>query len=130
MNYYIGEIEKYTGISQSRIRYYEDKKLIRFKREPNTNRRIFTDFDIKQLKLIYNLIHINGFTIESIKYMANKMYCWNFFNCKNKKCEKYMILEKCFNKSYEKEYCNSCIIYLNQKEKELDTKNFLKCVCK
>ncbi len=92
--YKIGEVVRKLNISGRRIIEYEKIGLIKPKRESLTNDRLFTDFEVRQIKKIQKLIHKHGFTLTSIVYLLNIAPCWKIFNCKSPKCPAYKNLEK------------------------------------
>jgi DNA-binding transcriptional MerR regulator len=67
--YKIEQVSRKTGLSQKRIRDYEKEGLIKPVRDANTNDRLFSDFDVKQIKRIKSLIHERGFTIPALKQL-------------------------------------------------------------
>jgi DNA-binding transcriptional MerR regulator len=47
--YKIEQVSRMTGLSQKRIRDYEKEGLIKPARHSNTNDRLFSQFDVKQI---------------------------------------------------------------------------------
>lgn len=76
----IKEVGEITGLSVSKLHYYEQKKLINPERDKN-NYRNYSENDIKQIKYILILKEI-GFSIKDI-VKATEMYiaCLNRTNC-------------------------------------------------
>ena len=64
--------------------------LIKPKREPNTNNRVYSDFEIEQIRHITRLIHEEGFTLQCLQHLLRLAPCWNIFDCTVKKdCPAY-----------------------------------------
>ncbi|MCH4171484.1 MAG: MerR family transcriptional regulator [Lactobacillus sp.] len=72
MSYGIGEFSKIVDISIDTLRYYEKEKLIVPERD-KSNRRSYTDRDIKWLNFIKRLKK-TGMPIKNIKYYAKLRY--------------------------------------------------------
>lgn len=125
--YKINQVSRMTDLSQKRIRDYEKEGLIKPARDPNTNDRLFFEFDVKQIKRITYLIHERGFTISALKYLLAMSHCWNVFQCQEKEnCEAFKNPHKpCwevlkgFDKTYFQEFCGSCSMYLLRKVKKI-----------
>lgn len=65
--YKIGEVAKAFGLNTSHIRFWEKEfDIIKPKKNAKGN-RLFTQEDIKNFKLIYNLVKERGFTLEGAK---------------------------------------------------------------
>ncbi len=65
----IGEISKITGISESTLRYYEGKGLIRIERDAN-NRRVYTPADVSWIQFIQKLKDTGMLLRDIQKYSA------------------------------------------------------------
>ena len=63
----INEVSHKVSLSQKRIREYEKEGFIKPRREPSTNNRIYSEFDVMQIKRINNLIHQDGYTVSSLR---------------------------------------------------------------
>ncbi len=88
--YTIGEVSTIVGLSQKTLRDYERAGLIKPKREARTNNRIYSEFEIEQIKHIIHLIHNEGFTLPCIKRILQLAPCWNVFDCEVKEnCPAY-----------------------------------------
>ena len=119
--YLINEVSKRVNLSQKRIREYEKEGFIKPLRERRTNNRLYTDFDIAQIKRINQLIHEEGFTLACLKKLLVLAPCWNIFDCKNRtECPAY---KKQHTPCYEirksekissSSSCEQCAIYLNR----------------
>jgi len=121
--YLIGEVSRKVKLSQKRIREYEKEGFISPLRNPKTNNRHYTDFDIKQIKQIKNLIHVHGLTISCLKVLLKSAPCWNIFNCtkttecavfKNPQAPCYVTM-----KGGPETRCKICPIFLNRGQKPL-----------
>ena len=122
--YPIGAVSYRVSLSQKTIRDYEKKGLIKPKRNPRTNNRIYSDFDIAQIQRITHLIHHEGFTLPCIRRLLQLAPCWNIFNCEvNKNCPAYKnAASPCYETREKKTTlcsgdCEQCAIYLNRTSK-------------
>lgn len=68
--YKIGEVAKAFGLNTSHIRFWEKEFNILKPKKNKKGNRLFTQEDVKNLKLIYHLVKEKGFTLEGAK---NKM---------------------------------------------------------
>ncbi|MCK0114500.1 MerR family transcriptional regulator [Gelidibacter sp. F63206] len=65
--YGIGEVAKAFKVNTSLIRFWEKEfDILRPKKNAKGNRK-FTQEDIKNLKFIYHLVKVRGFTLEGAK---------------------------------------------------------------
>ena len=127
--YAIGEVSKIVNLSQKTIRDYEKMGLIKPKREPRTNNRVYSAFEIEQIQLITHLIHKEGFTLRCLQRILQLAPCWNIFDCTVKeKCPAYRNSSIPCYETREKEgtlcsgSCEQCAIFINRffkKEKVL-----------
>ena len=70
--YSIGEIAKAFEVNASLIRFW-DKEFEALKPKKNAKgNRLFTQEDLKNIKIIYNLVKENGFTLEGAKQKLKK----------------------------------------------------------
>ena len=70
--YKIGEVAKAFDLNTSHIRFWEKEfDIIKPKKNAKGN-RLFTQEDIKNFKLIYNLVKERGFTLEGAKQKLKK----------------------------------------------------------
>ncbi|WP_397444504.1 MerR family transcriptional regulator [Polaribacter sp. R77954] len=70
--YKIGEVAKAFDVNTSHIRFWEKEfDIIKPKKNAKGN-RLFTQEDIKNFKLIYNLVKERGFTLEGAKLKLKK----------------------------------------------------------
>jgi len=70
--YKIGEVAKAFHLNTSHIRFWEKEfDIIKPKKNAKGN-RLFTQEDIKNFKLIYNLVKERGFTLEGAKQKLKK----------------------------------------------------------
>jgi len=131
--YLINDVSRLVNLSPKRIREYEKEGFIKPIRERNTNNRLYSPFDIKQIQQINYLIHERGFTLACLRNLMVLAPCWNIFNCPDKeKCPAFQIpWRPCYEvRTYKGAEdplwcgpCESCAIYLNRhvkKEKVLE----------
>ncbi|KGL61946.1 MerR family transcriptional regulator [Polaribacter sp. Hel1_85] len=70
--YKIGEVAKAFNVNTSLIRFWEKEfDIIKPKKNAKGN-RLFTQEDIKNFKLIFNLVKERGFTLEGAKQKLKK----------------------------------------------------------
>lgn len=70
--YKIGEVAKAFNVNTSHIRFWEKEfDIIKPKKNAKGN-RLFTQEDIKNFKLIYNLVKERGFTLDGAKQKLKK----------------------------------------------------------
>ncbi|NVJ89289.1 MAG: MerR family transcriptional regulator [Flavobacteriaceae bacterium] len=70
--YKIGEVAKAFNLNTSHIRFWEKEfDIIKPKKNAKGN-RLFTPDDIKNFKLIYNLVKERGFTLDGAKQKLKK----------------------------------------------------------
>jgi DNA-binding transcriptional MerR regulator len=120
-------------------RDYEKEGLIKPVRDANTNDRLFSDFDVKQIKRIKSLIHGKGFTIPALKQLLimasgwnifecqEKNHCWDVFQCQEKEnCEAFKNrrrrcweLRRAADKAYYQKFCTICPFYLVRKTEKI-----------
>ena len=119
--YSISTVSREVDLSQKTIRQYEKMGLVKPRREPRTNNRIFSDFDIAQILQISHLIHNEGFTLPCLKRLVQLAPCWNVFNCDAKEdCSAYEVPYKpCYETRQTVETrcddsCDHCVIYVNR----------------
>ncbi|MFD0761841.1 MerR family transcriptional regulator [Lutibacter aestuarii] len=65
--YKIGEVAKAFDLKTSHIRFWEKEFDILKPKKNKKGNRLFTQDDIKNLKLIYHLVKEKGFTLEGAK---------------------------------------------------------------
>ena len=121
LEFTIGDVSLKVGLSQKTIRDYEKMGLIKPIRAPRTNNRVYTDFEITQIKHISHLIHNEGFTLSCIRHILQLAPCWRVFGCEAKEdCPAY---HHCHTPCYEtrKRFdtlcsgsCEQCAIYINR----------------
>lgn len=122
--YSIGEVSRLVNLSQKTIRDYENLGLFKPKRDPRTNNRIYTEFEIEQIKHITHLIHNEGLTLLCIRRIIQLAPCWNIFDCQAKeKCPAYAKAPRpCYEIRKEKETlcggsCEQCVVFINRSPK-------------
>ncbi len=77
--YKIGEVAKAFGLNTSHIRFWEKEFDILKPKKNKKGNRLFTQEDLKNLKLIYHLVKEKGFTLEGAKSKMKE----NLQNVKN-----------------------------------------------
>src|SRR3990172_6159476 len=88
--YLINEVSNKVKLSQKRIREYEKEGLVKPVRAPQTNNRLYSSFDLLQIKRIKQLIHEAGFTLSCLKNLLALTPCWKIFGCPSKEeCPAY-----------------------------------------
>ena len=119
--YFISVVSREVNLSQKTIRDYEKLGLVMPKREPRTNNRLYSNFDIDQIRQVAHLIRNEGFTLPCLKRLLQLAPCWNVFDCEGKKeCSAYKYPDTpCYEirKSEETRCdasCDNCTIYVNR----------------
>ena len=117
----INEVSREVNLSQKRIREYEKEGFIKPQRAPHTNNRLYTDFDILQIKRINHLIHERGFTLACLRNLLVLAPCWNIFACRNKhECPAFQDPHRsCYETREERKTlcpgpCDQCAVYINR----------------
>ena len=110
-----------VNLSQKTIREYEKMGLIKPKREPRTNNRVYSDFEIEQIQQLTHLIHNEGFTLSCLQRILQLAPCWNIFDCVVKeKCPAYEYSPSpCYEIRETRETmctdsCDRCAVYINR----------------
>ncbi len=65
--YKIGEVAKAFNLNTSHIRFWEKEFDILKPKKNKKGNRLFTQIDVKNLKLIYHLVKEKGFTLDGAK---------------------------------------------------------------
>lgn len=65
--YKIGEVAKAFDLNTSHIRFWEKEFNVLKPKKNKKGNRLFTQEDIKNLKLIYHLVKEKGFTLDGAK---------------------------------------------------------------
>lgn len=66
--YSIGEVAEMFSLNESTLRYWEQEfPFLRPKVRGSGNVRQYTEKDIEQVKLIYNLVKVRGFKLSAAK---------------------------------------------------------------
>ena len=72
--YKIGEVAKAFGVNASLIRFWEGEfDVIKPKKNAKGN-RLFTQEDVENFKVIYNLVKERGFTLEGAKQKLKRNF--------------------------------------------------------
>ena len=70
--YSIKEVAAQFGINESTLRFWEGEfPQLRPKTQNGTKIRQYTDKDIEQIKVIYNLVKVRGFKIAAARKVMN-----------------------------------------------------------
>ena len=119
--YRINEVSRQVNLSQKRIREYEKEGFVNPDREANTNNRIYSDFEVAQIKRINYLLHERGFTLSCLRSLFVLAPCWNIFDCQDRKqCSAYGFPHvPCWTVRENHEVkclgsCEKCVIYINR----------------
>lgn len=122
--YLINEVSRRVNLSQKRIREYEKEGFIKPRREPRTNNRLYSEFDISQIERINYLIHERGFTLTCLRNLLALAPCWNIFDCLDRQyCSAYQNPHQpCWQVRQETETmcpgpCQCCAVFLNREQK-------------
>jgi DNA-binding transcriptional MerR regulator len=67
--YSIGEVADYFEVNQSLLRFWEKEFDILKPHKNKKGNRLFTQKDIENLKVIYNLVKVKGYTLNGAKEM-------------------------------------------------------------
>ncbi|MBQ2196506.1 MAG: MerR family transcriptional regulator [Prevotella sp.] len=71
--YSIKEVAAMIGVNESLLRYWEKEfPHLRPKTVSSNNVRQYTDKDIEQIKLIYNLVKVRGFKLAAARKYLNE----------------------------------------------------------
>lgn len=119
--YLINDVSRTVNLSQKRIREYEKEGFIRPQREAKTNNRLYSDFDVSQIRRINHLIHERGFTVACLRNLLVLAPCWNVFACADRQsCAAFNNPHRrCFEIREQDETlcpgpCGHCAIYLSR----------------
>ena len=70
--YSIGEVAKMFDINESTLRYWESEFPHLKPKTNSKNVRQYTEKDIEQIKVIYNLVKVRGFKLAAARKMRNE----------------------------------------------------------
>ena len=70
--YSIGEIAKYFDVNASLVRFWEKEFEILKPKKNKKGNRLFTQEDLKNLKVIYHLVKVKGYTLQGAKERLKK----------------------------------------------------------
>lgn len=121
--YLINEVARRVNLSQKRIREYESEGFIRPQRDPKTNNRRYTEFEVAQIERINYLIHERGFTLACLRNLLVLAPCWNIFACPDpERCAAYKHPHRaCWRIRNQEETlcpgpCDRCAVFLNREK--------------
>jgi DNA-binding transcriptional MerR regulator len=77
----IKRVSREVNVSPKRIRESETEGFIKPDREPWTDYRLYTDFDVERIKRIKHLIHERGFTLSCLRALLVFAQRWNVYDC-------------------------------------------------
>ncbi|MCG9910466.1 MAG: MerR family transcriptional regulator [Flavobacteriales bacterium] len=80
--YTIGEVADKFGVNASLIRFWEKEFEALRPKKNATGKRLYTKTDLENLQLVYNLVKIEGYTLEGAKKVIDGKL---FDNRKDKK---------------------------------------------
>jgi len=122
----INEVSRQVNLSQKRIREYEKEGFIKPARDRRTNNRLYSEFDISQIRRINSLIHDRGFTLACLRNLLVLAPCWNVFACPDASaCPAHQHPHRnCWEVRQELATlcggpCAACAIYLNRETSRL-----------
>jgi len=65
--YTIGEVADKFGVNSSLIRFWEKEFEVLKPKKNESGKRLYTKTDLENLQLVYNLVKIEGYTLEGAK---------------------------------------------------------------
>ena len=65
--YTIGEVSDKFGVNSSLIRFWEKEFEVLKPKKNDNGKRLYTKTDLENLQLVYNLVKIEGYTLEGAK---------------------------------------------------------------
>lgn len=65
--YTIGEVSRMFDVNTSLIRFWEKEFEVLQPKKNRKGNRLFTPEDLENLKIIYNLVKVQGFTLQGAK---------------------------------------------------------------
>lgn len=72
--YSIGEVAKMFNVNTSLIRYWESEFSVLRPRKSTAGNRKFTERDIRYLHVIYQLVKVQGYTLEGAKNVIKEKF--------------------------------------------------------
>ena len=70
--YRIGEVAEMFNVSTSLIRYWESEFTVLRPRKSTKGNRMFTQRDLRYLRMIYQLVKVQGYTLQGAKDALKK----------------------------------------------------------
>lgn len=65
--YTIGEVSEKFGVNASLIRFWEKEFEVLKPKKNDNGKRLYTKSDLENLQLVFNLVKIEGYTLEGAK---------------------------------------------------------------
>ena len=65
--YTIGEVSEKFGVNASLIRFWEKEFEVLKPKKNDNGKRLYTKTDLENLQLVFNLVKIEGYTLEGAK---------------------------------------------------------------
>lgn len=78
---FINEVSRLVNLSQKRIREYEKEGFLKPEREERTNNRLYSPFEIMQIRAVNRLLSEEGFTLSCLRALLVLAPCWKIFDC-------------------------------------------------
>lgn len=117
----IGEVSRIVDLSQKTIREYEQLGMFKPNRHPRTNNRIYSEFEVEQIRRITRLIHNEGLTLACIRRITQLAPCWKIFDCEVKEqCPAFAHANQpCYEVRLSKNTkcsgeCDHCVVFINR----------------
>ena len=91
--YSITSVSRMLKIHSRTLMKYEKLGLIKPFRDPKSNRRFYSNNDIKWITCIAKLVHEDGFNLKSLNYVLSLAPCWMVKQCPDdvrKECSAYI----------------------------------------
>lgn len=127
--YSITSVSKMLKMHSRTLMKYEKLGLIKPFRNPRSNRRFYSNNDIKWITCIAKLVHEDGFNLKSLNYVLSLAPCWMVKQCPDevrKECKAFHSRSKpCWETinsvckpCVDRISCTECIFFLASKEKK------------
>jgi MerR family transcriptional regulator/heat shock protein HspR len=108
--YTIGIVAKKFNVSVHTLRLYESEGLI-LPYKTETNRRLYSNVDIKRIQCIRDMIENQKLNFAGIKWALSMIPCWNLLPCSEedrKNCSAYTNTDKpCWSVEHKADKCKN-----------------------